>query len=109
MSSKRTMAAPWRKSALFGLLEALKAAELKDGLGLAELGTPPVLNLECGLDTENEILVPGGDFVGLWREIFGAEGMEEWVLERHNNISPPVAVMSGDKEGGSRVRIWCIG
>jgi hypothetical protein len=25
--------------------------------------------------------------------------MEEWVLKGHNHISPPVALMSGDKEG----------
>ena len=86
----------------FGLLEALRAMELKDGLGAAELGMPPVLNLECGLDAVDEILAPGRDFVGLWREAFGAEEMEEWILEGHNHISPPVALMSGDKEGEKR-------
>jgi hypothetical protein len=57
-----------------------------------------VLNLGGELDSE-EILEPGEDFVGLWREIFGEGAIEEWVLGGHNHISPPVALMNGGEEG----------
>jgi hypothetical protein len=80
------MATLWCKNVLLGLLEALKDTGSRDKrLRLAELGISPVLNLEGELDPEDEIMAPERDFVGLWREAFGAEEMGEWILEGHNH------------------------
>ncbi|KAG4434389.1 hypothetical protein IFR05_010122 [Cadophora sp. M221] len=79
-----------------GLLESVR----KSGKGKRELGIPEKIYVGVGeFDPEDEIAGPVKDFEKVWKVAFGEEGLVFKVLEGHNHISPPLALMSGDKKG----------
>ncbi|KFY98259.1 hypothetical protein V498_01524 [Pseudogymnoascus sp. VKM F-4517 (FW-2822)] len=84
-----------------GLLSTRKAGkESTKKLQPADLGIPDILVMLGGFDPEDEILQPNKRFLGLWNDCFGSgQGMEVKWMRGHNHISPPFALMSGDKQG----------
>ncbi|KAK2629878.1 hypothetical protein QTJ16_000698 [Diplocarpon rosae] len=89
-----------------GLLGRLKGT----GKGRRELGVPGKMLVAVGeFDPTDEIKEPMDDFVKTWKETFGEEGLVVQSLKGHNHISPPMSLMSGDKEGeawGEDVARW---
>lgn len=66
----------------------------------ADLGIPNVLVMFGELDPEDEILEPNKRFLGLWEDCFkGGRGLEVKWMKGQNHISPPIALMGGDKRG----------
>lgn len=85
-----------KRKCVCGLLESVR----KSGKGKKELGIPEKMFVSVGeFDPEDEIAGPVKDFVKIWKEAFGEEGLVFKVLEGHNHISPPLALMSGDNKG----------
>ncbi|KAK0121594.1 hypothetical protein ONS95_009883 [Cadophora gregata] len=79
-----------------GLLESVG----KSGKRREELGIPQKMWLGIGeFDPEDEIAGPMKDFAAKWKAVFGEEGLVVEKLSGHNHISPPMSLMSGDKEG----------
>ncbi|PVH86589.1 alpha/beta-hydrolase [Cadophora sp. DSE1049] len=79
-----------------GLLESVR----KSRKGREELGIPKKMWMGIGeFDPEDEITGPMNAFAGKWKEAFGEEGLVVEILKGHNHISPPMSLMSGDKEG----------
>jgi len=73
-----------------------------------DIGIPKCLALLGEFDPEDEIGEPMNNFVSLWKSTFG-EGIDFEKIEGHNHISPPMALMSGDKKGekwGEDVVSW---
>lgn len=58
---------------------------------------PDVLAITAELDPVDEIIEPNEDFVGLWKKSWGS-GLDYQVIPKHNHISPPWALETGDKE-----------
>ncbi|CAL3963362.1 hypothetical protein PZA11_001006 [Diplocarpon coronariae] len=89
-----------------GLLESVK----RTGKGRGELGIPGRMLAAVGeFDPVDEIKGPMEDFVKMWKEAFGGEGLVEQRLKGHNHISPPMSLMSGEREGeawGEHVVRW---
>lgn len=64
------------------------------------LQLPDILVMLGELDPEDEIVEPNKRFLGLWDDCFGSgQGIEVKWMGGHNHISPPFALMSGDKQG----------
>lgn len=79
-----------------GLLESVG----KSGRGSEELGIPEKMWMGTGeFDPEDEIAGPMKVFAGKWKEVFGETGLTVEMLKGHNHISPPMSLMSADKEG----------
>lgn len=79
-----------------GLLESVG----KSGKGREEMAIPGKIWMGIGeFDPEDEIAGPMKAFAGKWKEVFGEEGLTVEILKGHNHISPPMSLMSGDKEG----------
>lgn len=78
----------------FGLLKA--AVDGKESP--RELGIPDVLTITSELDPVDEIIKPSEEFVELWKKNWET-GLEYRVIEKHNHISPPLALGTGDEEG----------
>ncbi|KAH7342361.1 Alpha/Beta hydrolase protein [Rhexocercosporidium sp. MPI-PUGE-AT-0058] len=84
----------WNEKCVCALIESAR----KSGKGKRELGIPEKIFVGVGeFDPEDEIAASMKDFVKRWKEAFGEEGFVFKVLEGHNHISPPLALMSGDK------------
>jgi acetyl esterase/lipase len=78
----------------YGLLESLE----KKGKSKQEAFVPKVLVIVCEWDPEEEIKQPSKKFVKLAQKVWDG-GVEFWTLPPgHNHISPPLALMSEDKE-----------
>jgi len=76
-----------------------------------ELGIPDVLAITADLDPIDEIIQPSEGFVGLWKKNWKS-GLEYEVIAKHNHISPPYALGTGDEEGekwGIDVLKWMNG
>ena len=89
---------------VYGLLEAIVYSKQSK----KEVGVPKVLALLGQYDPAYEIGGPMEDFVALWKKAW-REGLEFAVMEGHNHISPPLALMSGDAKGerwGENVVKW---
>lgn len=84
-----------------GLLRTWKTGkESMRAFQLADLGMPDILVMLGELDPEDEIIEPNKRFLGLWDDCFGSrQGIEVKWMRGHNHISPPFALMSGDKRG----------
>lgn len=84
-----------------GLLRTRKTRkESIETLQLADFGLPDILVMLGELDPEDEIVEPNKRFLGLWDDCFGSrQGIEVKWMGGHNHISPPFALMSGDKQG----------
>ncbi|KFY06614.1 hypothetical protein V492_07905 [Pseudogymnoascus sp. VKM F-4246] len=84
-----------------GLLRTWKfKKESMERLQLADCGIPDILVMIGELDPEDEIVEPNKRFLGLWDGCFGnGEGIELKWMEGHNHISPPFALMAGDRRG----------
>jgi hypothetical protein len=83
----------------------------KSGLSLQQAGLPKFLALLGEYDPPDEIGRPMEDFVDLWKKTWDG-GIEFEILEGHNHISPPAALMSGDVRGekwGEDVVVWILG
>ena len=79
-----------------GLLRARKTG--KESMETLQL--PDILVMLGELDPEDEIVEPNKRFLGLWDDCFGSgQGIEVKWMGGHNHISPPFALMSGDKQG----------
>lgn len=94
-----------------GLLRMRKARkEAMDISQFADLGIPKILVMLGKLDPDDEIIDPNKRFLSLWEECFGSgQGIEVVWVEGHNHISPPFALMTGDKQGedwGEHVVEW---
>ena len=91
----------------YGLLEAIG----KTGKSRQETGVPNVLILVGEFDPADEISKPTEDFVTLEKKTWG-DGADFKRIPGHNHISPPVALMTGDKnaeEWGEDVAKWVKG
>jgi acetyl esterase/lipase len=91
----------------YGLFEAV----VKTGKSSEETGVPKVLILVGEFDPVDEISKPTEDFIALREKTWG-KGVDFRTLAGHNHISPPVALMSGDKkaeEWGEDVAKWIKG
>ena len=86
-----------REHCPYGLLEAVQ----KTGKSRQETGVPDVLVLVGEFDPSDEISDPTDDFLALEKKTWG-DGVEFKSLSGHNHISPPWALMSGDK----RAEVW---
>lgn len=84
-----------------GLLRARKArGEATDISQFADFGIPKILVMLGQLDCYDEIIDPNKRFLNIWEECFGSGKEIEVVwMGGHNHISPPLALMSGDKQG----------
>jgi hypothetical protein len=88
----------------YGLMETV----VKSGKSREEAGVPKVLVLLGEWDPGNEIRKPGRDFVELWKNIWGGD-IDFEILEGHNHISPPLALMAGESAGekwGEELAKW---
>jgi acetyl esterase/lipase len=84
-----------------GLLQSLKHRSVAAKIaGRADLGIPDLLVLLGEFDPKDEIVEPGMRFFATWKYIYGDTGGVElkWIAG-HNHISPPLALMSGDRAG----------
>jgi len=77
----------------YGLLKS--AIETKKSQ--KETGVPPVLSIVAEFDPADEIVRPNDDFAELWKKGWGA-GFEYRVIPKHNHISPPYTLLTGDEE-----------
>ena len=84
----------------YGLLEAAG----KTGMSREETGVPKVLLLLGEFDPEDEIAQPMRDFAALRDKVWGS-GVEFRTIKGHNHISPPLALMSGDRDGRNGARM----
>ncbi|KAH7310129.1 Alpha/Beta hydrolase protein [Rhexocercosporidium sp. MPI-PUGE-AT-0058] len=85
-----------REKCLCGLLESIK----KSGRGKKELGIPKKMYIGIGeFDPDDEIADSMREFAKAWEETFGEDGLVVKILDGQNHISPPLSLMSGDKEG----------
>ncbi|RDL31376.1 Uncharacterized protein BP5553_09585 [Venustampulla echinocandica] len=65
-----------------------------------DLSIPDVLVMLGELDPEDEILESNERFLEYWEKVFGSrDGVEVKWMKGQNHISPPIALMSGDKRG----------
>ncbi|RDW68333.1 hypothetical protein BP5796_08990 [Coleophoma crateriformis] len=78
----------------YGLLKTAT----RSGKSRTETAMPKTLVLLDEFDPEDEISETVNDFVGLWKEAWGDEGLSFEVIQGHNHISPPPALMSGEGE-----------
>lgn len=76
----------------YGLLQKL----VKAGKSRQETFVPKELVILSEFDPVEEVKVPTEDFVELSNKSWGSR-IEFWTLPGHNHISPPIALMSGDK------------
>lgn len=80
----------------------------KEGLKKEEVGLPKILALVGDMDAEQEIVSTMREFEGVFKEAWG-EGYESRIMPGHNHISPPWALLAGEKEGekwGEDVAQW---
>jgi hypothetical protein len=63
-----------------------------------EAGVPKMFVLLGEHEPEDDIAGPTKRFLELWKQTWG-EGLEFRELKGHNHISPPWALMAGEKEG----------
>jgi hypothetical protein len=91
----------------YGLFEAIA----KSGKSREEIGVPKVLVLLGEYDPDDEICQPTEDFVALWKKTW-QNGIDFIMMEGHNHISPPFALLSKDVKGekwGEDVVKWIQG